>query len=68
MPAAAATWREVLNRGHRRLTIALVGLEFMVGIQYLVVTAVMPRVQKEIGGIAFSDRSGIEKRRPPSRT
>jgi len=56
MPAAAATWREVLNRGHRRLTIALVGLEFMVGIQYLVVTAVMPRVQKEIGGIAFSDR------------
>jgi MFS family permease len=52
-PAVAATWREVLNREHRRLTIALVGLEFMAGIQYLVVTAVMPRVQKEIGGIAF---------------
>ena len=28
-------------------------LEFMAGIQYLVVTAVMPRVQQEIGGIAF---------------
>jgi MFS family permease len=47
------TWREVLNRERLRLTIGLVGMEFMAGIQYLVVTAVMPRVQKEIGGIAF---------------
>jgi MFS family permease len=53
MAAPAATWREVLNREHRRLTISLVSVEFMSGIQYLVVTAVMPRVQKEIGGIAF---------------
>jgi len=49
----AATWRGVLNREHRRLTIGLICVEFMAGIQYLVVDAVMPRVQKEIGGIAF---------------
>lgn len=51
--AAATTWREVLNREHLPLTIGLVCLEFMAGIQYLVVDAVMPRVQKEIGGLAF---------------
>src|SRR5207244_2905558 len=54
MPAApAAVWREVLSRERLPLTIGLVCLEFMAGIQYLVVDAVMPRVQQEIGGIAF---------------
>jgi MFS family permease len=51
--AATTTWRQVLNREHLPLTIGLVFLEFMSGIQYLVVDAVMPRVQKEIGGIGF---------------
>lgn len=50
---AEATWRELLKREHLRLTIGLVFVEFMAGIQYLVVDAVMPRVQREIGGIAF---------------
>ena len=50
---AATTWREVLNREHLPLTIGLVCVEFTAGIQYLVVDAVMPRVQNEIGGIAF---------------
>ena len=50
---AAAAWREVLNREHLRLTIGLVCVEFLAGIQYLVVDAVMPRVRQEIGGTAF---------------
>ena len=49
--ASSAAWRDILARP--RLTIGLVALEFMMGIQYLVVITVMPRVQKDIGGIAF---------------
>jgi MFS family permease len=51
--ASSAAWRDILARPRLQLTIGLVALEFMMGIQYLVVIAVMPRVQKDIGGIAF---------------
>ena len=64
--AATATWREVLNREHLPLTIGLVFLEFMAGMQYLVVDAVMPRVARNYLPLR-PNRSGIEKRRSPSR-
>lgn len=51
--ASSAAWRDILARPRLGLTIGLVALEFTMGIQYLVVTAVMPRVEKDIGGIAF---------------
>jgi MFS family permease len=47
-------WREVLvGDGRARLSAGLVLMEFLAGIQFLVVTSVMPRVVGEIGGIEF---------------
>lgn len=46
-------WREVIAGGRLPLTIGLVVVEFLAGIQSLVVTATMPRVLAELGGVEF---------------
>jgi MFS family permease len=46
-------WREVFAGGRLPLTIGLIIVEFLAGIQSLVVTATMPRVLAELHGIEF---------------
>jgi len=46
-------WREVFADGRLPLTIGLIIVEFLAGIQSLVVTATMPRVLAELHGIEF---------------
>ena len=46
-------WREVFADGRLPLTVGLVIVEFLAGIQALVVTATMPRVLAELHGIEF---------------
>jgi MFS family permease len=51
--ASIPSWREVMGSGRGRLTSGLVLLEFVAGMQSLVVIAVMPRVLQDLGGVAF---------------
>jgi len=47
------SWREVVGSGRGRLSAGLVLIEFVSGMQSLVVIAAMPRVLQDLGGIAF---------------
>ena len=47
------SWRAVVGSGRGRLTAGLVLIEFVSGMQYMVVTAAMPRVLHDLGGVAF---------------
>lgn len=50
---AAPRWRDLAAAGRTRLTLALVLVELVAGIQSLVVTTVMPRVLQDLGGVEF---------------
>jgi len=47
------SWREVMGSGRGKLTAGLVLMEFVAGMQSLVVIAAMPRVLQDLGGVAF---------------
>ena len=50
---AVPSWRAVVGSGRGRLTAGLVLVELVSGMQSMVVTAAMPRVLHDLGGIAF---------------
>jgi MFS family permease len=47
------SWRAVVGSGRGRLTAGLVLIEFLSGMQSLVVVAAMPRVLRDLGGVGF---------------
>ena len=47
------SWRAVVGSGRGRLTAGLVLVEFLSGMQSLVVVAAMPRVLHDLGGVGF---------------
>jgi MFS family permease len=47
------SWREVMGSGRGRLTTGLLLTEFAAGMQSLVVLAAMPKVLRDLGGVAF---------------
>ena len=47
------SWRAVIGSGRGRLTAGLVLIEFLSGMQSLVVVAAMPRVLHDLGGVGF---------------
>jgi len=47
------SWREVMGSGRARLSAGLALTEFVAGMQSLVVTAAMPKVLKDLGGVEF---------------
>jgi MFS family permease len=47
------SWRAVIGSGRGRLTIGLLLVEFVSGMQSLVVVAAMPRVLHDLGGVGF---------------
>lgn len=47
------SWRAVVGSGRGRLTAGLVLVEFLSGMQSLVVVAAMPRVLRDLGGVGF---------------
>ncbi len=51
--AAPATWRETVAEGRGGLTLGIVLVQFVTAIQALVVTAVMPAVSRDLGGLQF---------------
>src|SRR4051812_49605977 len=46
-----APWREVLRGRRGRLTPGLLLLEAMVGIEVLIVTTILPAVERDLGGL-----------------
>ena len=50
---AVPAWRTVLGEGRGRLSAGLVLVEFLAGMQMLVVLAAMPKVVEDLSGIAF---------------
>jgi MFS family permease len=46
-------WRELFQEGRARLTLGVLLVEFLVAVQALVVTAIMPAVERELGGLAY---------------
>lgn len=48
-----ARWREIFAEGRAALTVGLILVEFLAGIQALVVTATMPQVLHELHGLAY---------------
>lgn len=50
---AAPSWRAALGSGRGRLTAGLALAEFAAGMEALVVSAAMPRVLADLGGVAF---------------
>lgn len=51
--AGPPRWRDIVADGRLGITIGLILVEFVAGIESLVVTAVMPQVLTELGGIDF---------------
>jgi MFS family permease len=49
--ARPAPWREVLRGRRGRLTTGLLLLEAMVGIEVLIVTTILPAVERDLGGL-----------------
>lgn len=47
------SWRAVIGSGRGRLTAGLVLIEFVAGMQSMVVVAAMPRVLQDLGGVGF---------------
>ena len=50
---AAPRWREIFAGGRGRITLGLVVVEALAGVQSLVVTATMPRVLADLHGVAY---------------
>ena len=46
-------WRELFQQGRGRLTIGILLVEFLVAVQALVVTAIMPAIRHDLGGLEF---------------
>ena len=46
-------WRELFLEGRGKLTAGILLVEFMVAIEALVVTAIMPAIKKDLGGLEF---------------
>lgn len=46
-------WRELFQEGRGKLTAGILLVEFMVAIEALVVTAIMPAIKKDLGGLEF---------------
>ncbi len=50
---APMRWRELLQHGHARLTVGILLVEFLVAVQALVVTAIMPAISRDLGGLEY---------------
>lgn len=46
-------WRELFQEGRGKLTAGILLVEFTVAIEALVVTAIMPAIKKDLGGLEF---------------
>lgn len=46
-------WRELFTEGRARLTVGILLVEFLVAVQALVVTAIMPAIRRDLGGIEY---------------
>jgi MFS family permease len=46
-------WRELFQEGRGKLTTGILLVEFLVAIEALVVTAIMPAIKKDLGGLEF---------------
>lgn len=46
-------WRELMAQGRGRLTLGIVLIELVTAVQSLVVTAIMPAVRHDLGGVQF---------------
>jgi MFS family permease len=46
-------WRELFQNGRGPLTVGILLVEFLVAVQALVVTAIMPAIQKDLGGLGY---------------
>ena len=46
-------WRELFTEGRARLTVGILLVEFLVAVQALVVTAIMPAIRHDLGGIEY---------------
>ena len=46
-------WRELFQDGRAALTIGILLVEFLVAVQALVVTAIMPAIQHDLGGLEY---------------
>lgn len=46
-------WRDVFGDSRLRLTLGLLAIEFLVGMQSLIVAATMPKIVHEIGGLDY---------------
>src|SRR5262245_44779784 len=51
--ASLASWREVFRGRRGRLTIGLLILEAMVGVEALVVTTILLAVERDLGGLRY---------------
>ncbi|MFN2452378.1 MAG: MFS transporter [Candidatus Dormibacteria bacterium] len=49
----APRWRELLQQGRTPLTVGLITIELLAGLESLIVTAAMPRVLRDLGGVSF---------------
>ena len=46
-------WRELFQQGRGRLTVGILLVEFLVAVQALVVTAIMPAIRHDLGGLEY---------------
>src|SRR5438067_13940199 len=46
-------WRELFQEGRGRLTPGILLVEFLVAVQALVVTAIMPAIRHDLGGLEY---------------
>jgi MFS family permease len=46
-------WRELFQEGRANLTIGILLVEFLVAVQALVVTAIMPAIRHDLGGLEY---------------
>lgn len=46
-------WRELFQDGRAKLTIGILLVEFLVAVQALVVTAIMPAIRHDLGGLQY---------------
>ena len=46
-------WRELFQHGRGQLTVGILLVEFLVAVEALVVIAIMPAVQRDLGGLEF---------------
>jgi len=46
-------WRELFQQGRARLTVGILLVEFLVAVQSLVVTAILPAIRHDLGGLEY---------------